>query len=532
MRRFTELYRTLDATTRTTRKVGALEQYFASAPPDDAAWALYVLSGGRLKRLVTTTRLREWVAAAAGLPLWLVEDSYDAVGDLAETLALLLPEPTAVRDWTLAELIALRLPPLAGADEDTAHRLLLATWNELDSDQRLVWHKLMTGGFRVGVSRGLVVRALASVAGLEPAQVAHRLAGDWQPSGRAFAALLDPHVAPDEPGQPYPFFLASPLGQRPEELGPLDEWLVEWKWDGIRAQLVRRRGGTLIWSRGEELITDRFPEIRDAAAQLPDGTVLDGEVLAWRDGRPLPFGELQRRLGRKTVGAKLLRDVPCVLMAYDLLEADGEDWRHRSLEERRRTLESVIDSAVGPTLMVSPKVDAASWQQLAAQREGSRERGVEGLMLKRRSAPYRTGRPRGDWWKWKVDPLTLDAVLIYAQRGHGRRASLYTDYTFAVRDGDDLVPVAKAYSGLTDAEIQEVDRYVRRNIVERFGPVRSVRPELVFEIACEGIRPSPRHRSGIALRFPRIARWRRDKSPADIDTLQDVRALLDLGAPA
>ncbi|MGD9252740.1 MAG: ATP-dependent DNA ligase [Holophagae bacterium] len=525
MKRFTELFRALDATTGTSRKLAALESYFSEAPAADAAWALYVLSGGRLKRLVATGRQREWAAEMAGLPLWMVEECYDAVGDLAETLALLLPDATRRRHWKLSELVAERLQPMAAADEDETKRLLTRTWDELDGDQRLVWNKLITGGFRVGVAKGLAVRAVASVAGLDAAQVAHRLAGDWRPSAEAYRALLDPHESEVEPGRPYPFFLASPLAGEPCELGDRGDWLAEWKWDGIRAQLIRRRGSTLVWSRGEELVTDRFPEIRDAAAALPEGTVVDGEIVAWRDDAPLAFSELQRRLNRKRVGAKLLAEVPCALIAYDLLELDGEDWRERPLQQRRDHLQRVIGGAASAGLRLSSEVAGTSWTELAAARSGARERKVEGLMLKRLGSPYRTGRPRGDWWKWKVDPLTLDAVLIYAQRGHGRRASLYTDYTFAVRHGDGLVPIAKAYSGLADDEIREVDRFVRRNIVERFGPVRSVTPELVFELAFEGIRRSPRHKSGLALRFPRIARWRRDKTAAECDTLEAVREL-------
>ncbi len=527
MRRFTELYRALDASTKISRKLEALELYFRDAPPGDAAWALYVLSGGRLKRLVSTARQREWAAERAGLPLWLVEECYDVVGDLAETLALLLPQPRSPRDWPLHRLVEERLQPMAEADDQATRGLLEATWDELDGDQRLVWNKLITGGFRVGVSRGLVVRALAAVAGLDAAQVAHRLAGNWQPGADAYRTLLDPVEAAHEPGRPYPFFLASPVDGDPSDLGPRSQWLAEWKWDGIRAQLIRRRGASLLWSRGEELVSDRFPEIRDAAVALPDGTVLDGEVVGWRDDGPLPFGELQRRMNRKKVGAKLLAEVPCALIVYDVLEHHGDDIRARPLRERRTVLEALLKAEISGALLVSPEAPGRSWRELAGLRERSRDRGVEGLMLKRLDSPYRTGRPRGDWWKWKVEPLTLDAVLVYAQRGHGRRASLYTDYTFAVADGDRLVPVAKAYSGLNDNEIREVDRFVRRHITERFGPVRAVTPELVFELAFEGIRRSTRHTSGFALRFPRIARWRREKTVADIDTLEGVRGLAE-----
>jgi DNA ligase-1 len=527
VRRFSALYAAIDATNRTSEKVMALEDYFRSAPPEDAAWALYFLTGGRLKRLVHTRRLRELAAEASGWPLWLVEESYDAVGDLAETVALLLPEAGTGSDEPLHRMVAGRLEPLAGAAEEKQRKLLLDTWSGLDAGQRLVWNKIITGAFRVGVGRRLVERALARVAGIEPARMAHRLSGGWQPDREAFLRLLDPSADPNEPGRPYPFFLAHPLAGEPAELGPIEDWQAEWKWDGIRAQLIRRRGQVLIWTRGEELVTDRYPEVRDAARALADGTVLDGELLAWRDDAPLSFGELQRRIGRKKVGARLLAEVPVAFMAYDALELDGEDLRQRPLIERRRRLDELLEEAgLGQSLRLSPIVDAPDWAELARRWQGSRERGVEGLMLKRRSSPYRVGRPRGDWWKWKVEPFTVDAVMVYAQRGHGRRASLYTDYTFAVRDGDGLVPIAKAYSGLDNDEIREVDRFVRRNTLDRFGPVRAVRPELVFELAFEGIRRSPRHKSGIALRFPRISRWRRDKTPADADSIDGVRALL------
>jgi DNA ligase-1 len=529
MRAFTRLFRAIDATTKTSAKLAALEEYFTSADPADAAWAVYFLSGGRLRRLVTTTQLRVWAAEAASLPLWLLEESYDAVGDLAETVALLLPDTaTEERNWSLHRLVADRLEPLAEAEEAERRRLLERTWCELPSDQRFVWNKLITGAFRVGVSRGLVTRALGRVAGLEPAQIAHRLAGRWQPSADTYRRLIDPQAHHDEPGRPYPFYLASPLEADPESLGPVSQWQAEWKWDGIRAQIIRRRHQTLIWTRGEELVTDRFPEVRDAAEALPDGTVLDGEILAWKDDGPLPFGDLQRRIGRKTVGRKLLTEVPLAFMAYDQMEHCGRDIRAMPLSERRSFLEATVDAVASPPLLASPVVTADDWNALAEIRKQSRRRRVEGLMLKAVDSPYRAGRPRGDWWKWKVEPFTMDAVLLYAQRGHGRRASLYTDFTFAVWSEDgDLVPVAKAYSGLTDAEIREVDRWIRRHITDRFGPVRQVKPELVFEVAFEGVRTSTRHKAGLAVRFPRIRRRRPDKRPEDADRLGDLEDLVD-----
>jgi DNA ligase-1 len=274
------------------------------------------------------------------------------------------------------------------------------------------------------------------------------------------------------------------------------------------------------------LVTERFPELQEAAARLPEGCVIDGEILAWAEGAPLGFNRLQQRIGRRALTPAVLRSAPVALVVYDLLELDGADLRDRPLEERVARLGRLLADVADPKLILSPVVSAADWAELAACRDEARGRGVEGIMLKRRASPYRVGRRRGDWWKWKVNPLSADAVLTYAQRGHGRRSGLYTDYTFSVWDGDQLVPFAKAYSGLTDEEIHDVDRWVRRHTVERYGPVRAVTPELVFEIAFEAIRPSGRHRSGVAVRFPRIARRRPDKPAAEADTLDTIRALL------
>lgn len=561
MRAFAELFAALDRTTRTQEKVAALEAYFRTAPPADAAWALWFLSGQRLKRAVKTGQLRQWTAEAAGLPLWLVEECYEHVGDLAETLTLLLPPVAHPQPLPLARLVTERLLPLAGAPEAAQRDLLRATWAELDPGQCFLWHKLITGNLRVGVSRALLIRALARLAGVEPPVMAHRLLGTWRPTPEDLARLLSTSPPAGDPAQPYPFYLASPLEGPADTLpGPVTDWQVEWKWDGIRAQLLRRCGETVLWSRGEEVITAAFPEIAEAAQALPDGTVLDGELLAWRSDAPLPFARLQCRLNRRDAGPTLRREVPVTFMAYDLLEAEGTDIRPHPLSERRARLEAVVTQArealvrtrtagrgenlqqaelfaeaaapeapPPPALQVSPVLEAATWADLTAWQERARATGAEGLMLKRRDSAYGTGRQRGAWWKWKVAPFTCDAVLVAAQPGHGRRATLFTDYTFAVWRGDELVPVAKAYSGLTDAEIDAVDAFVRAHTTGRFGPVRSVTPELVFELAFEGIAASTRHKAGLALRFPRMARWRQDKKPADADT---VDTLLALAQPA
>jgi DNA ligase-1 len=536
MRRFAELYWRLDATAGTTGKLEALRDYFAAADPDDAACAVRVLSGERQLRAVSTTLLREWAAEEAGLPAWLVEDAYSHVGDLAETVALLLPEPEAATadgvGMGLAECMRTTIEALRTADDARKRTTVRGVWRTLAARERVVWHKLLTGGCRVGVSRSLVARALAEVAGVEPAVITHRLMGGV-PDAAAYRALLAHEATPADARRPYPFFLATAIDVPPRELGPASAWQAEWKWDGMRAQVVRRGDDVAVWSRGEELVNESFPEIAAAAMPLPVGTVLDGELLAARGGDLLGFAALSRRSGRRRVPKKLLDEVPCVFVAYDLLEEDGVDLRTVPLEERRRRLERLVPhhfpAATGPQsrLLLSPLVEVADWEGLAAARDTSRTRGVEGLMLKRRGSPYGTGRTRGDWWKWKVEPLEIDAVLLYAQAGHGRRAGLHSDYTLGVWSEGRLVPVAKAYSGLADAEIVELDRIVRATTLERHGPVRVVQPTQVFQLAFEGVARSTRHKAGVAVRFPRIVRWRRDKSPADANTLADLVALID-----
>lgn len=526
MQAFADLYAELDATTRTQAKLDALVRYFDGVDPADGAWATYILAGRRMKRLVGPRKLRDWLAEASGLPDWLVEETYQHVGDLAETISLLMEddiERPAVQG-SLAGWIEQAVLGLLDMDEDARKDHVIANWRALPRPACFLYNKLLTGSLRVGVSRGLVERALATLSGLPRALIARRLMGEFEPTAQFFRCLFDAEQREERAGQPYPFFLAAPLEGGPESLGDLHEWLAEWKWDGIRAQLIARPAGIWLWSRGEEPMAGRFPEVESAAKKLPEA-VLDGELLAW-DTDVMPFSQMQRRIQRKTIGEKLLREVPVVFLAYDLLEDAGVDWRDRPLEERRARLEEVIAAVDDPALRLSPAADAADWANLATLRETSRDRRVEGLMLKRKASPYRSGRVRGDWWKWKIDPLSIDAVLLYAQPGHGRRANLYTDYTLAVADGESYVPIAKAYSGLTDEEIGRLDRWIRRNTVEKFGPVRSVKPEQVLEIAFEGIQPSPRHKSGIALRFPRIVRWRHDKPVAEADTLDQVKELL------
>ena len=528
MKRFAQLFTELDETTRTSEKVVAMERYFASADPADAAWAVYFLSGARPKRLVPVRRLASWAMEASDVPPWLFEESYSTVGDLAETIALLLPRALGVVERPLHRWIEEYVLSIAGQPEDVQREIVLKSWREVDGVGRFLLNKLITGELRVGVSRSLVVRALSRGSGVAEAVVAHRLSGAWEPTPEAYLRLVAADIADAHISQPYPFFLAYALDADLEALGATTAWQAEWKWDGIRAQMIRRSDLSFIWSRGEELVTDRFPELAAAAALLRNGTVIDGEIMPWLDGRPLPFAQLQRRIGRKTLGPRILAEVPVVLLAYDLLEYEGRDVRDQPLSWRRARLEDVVGkSGLAARVMLSPLVPATDWEVVRQAYANAPEMCAEGLMLKRLDAPYGVGRRRGPWWKWKIAPHVVDAVMVYAQPGHGRRASLYTDYTFAVWHDGELVPFAKAYSGLTDVEIRKLDGWIRRNTVEKFGPVRSVKPEQVFELHFEGIQPSPRHKSGVAVRFPRIARWREDKRAEDADTLGTLRSLME-----
>ncbi|MCE2659159.1 MAG: ATP-dependent DNA ligase [Rubrivivax sp.] len=597
MKAFAALYRALDSSTATSHKVRVMAQFFAATPATDdgahdAAWAAYLLAGGKPRQAVPTAVLREAAQQAAGIPPWLFEDCYATVGDLAETIAYLTPDHPRPTDATgapdnqhrgepgLAHWLHHRIAPLRGQPPEAQRDAVLAHWRELDADERFLYVKLIGGGFRVGVSRLLVQRALAEASGLPASTLAQRMMGFTDgkrpPTAERWRALVSTTAGSTQEGaQPYPFFLAHALQAPPDTLGDIGQWQAEWKLDGIRAQLVRRGGQTALWSRGEELISERFPELVAAASVLPDGTVIDGEVLVWPEGQatPAPFAQLQTRITRKTVTAKLLREQPACLMAYDLLEWHGQDLRQQPLSQRRAQLETEVGALMtSPTptatghdaplpdprngrLRLSPRVEADSWQALAVLRDSSRERGVEGLMLKELRSAYGSGRTKSDgvWWKWKIDPLSVDAVLIYAQAGHGRRANVYTDYTFAVWNRSpsgpqevdsvleairarrppepgalQLVAFAKAYSGLSDEEFRAVDTLIRKTTVERFGPVRSVVPSLVFELGFEGLALSPRHKSGVATRFPRMLRIRHDKPLHEAETLQGLKALAGL----
>ena len=524
MKAFARLYDELDASNKTNDKVAALVRYFSIAPDGDKLWALALLSGRRPKRQVNSTQLRQFAISMAGIPLWLFEESYGIVGDLGETVSLLLPPPEYELDMSLAETMQFLsgMSTLAEAERSDA---ITNAWKGLSQQERLVFTKLITGSFRVGVSQNLVIRALAELTGQTTAELSHRVMGNWSATGTTFDALiLNSEVSTDH-SRPYPFFLAYAVDD-PATLGPPAEWSAEWKWDGIRSQIIKREEQVFIWSRGEDLLTEKFPELTMLAPFIPEGTVIDGEILPFVDGKIGTFQVLQTRIGRKNLTAKALKEAPAICCAYDLLEWKGKDMRERPFSERRAILEGLVKQIDAPSLTYSATVPFESWEQLATLRQESRQNLAEGFMIKRLASTYQTGRKRGDWWKWKIDPLSVDAVMIYAQRGTGRRADLFTDYTFALWEGDKLVPFAKAYSGLTDAEIRQVDRWVKANTLEKFGPVRTVKPELVMEIGFEGLQISNRHKSGVSVRFPRILRWRTDKPMAEADQLSTLREMV------
>ena len=526
MKAFADLFRRLDETNKTTAKLEALDEFFREAPAQDRMWMLALFSGRRPRRIVSSGKLAQWAADEAGIPLWLFEESYHIAGDLAETISLLLPVAKAPKEFSLTEWIT-RIREWAGVSETGLKQQLRQAWDELPDADRLPFHKLLTGGMRLGVSRSLVFKGLAQSIGVEPAQVALRLSGAWHPDDYTWDELLNP-TRDSNQQQPYPFFLAHALEEGPESLSGLPaDWFAEWKWDGIRAQLLHHSHTVQLWSRGEELITYAFPEFQLLSDRLPDGCVLDAELLAFKLGKPMDFQDLQARLGRKSASNALIRRVPTLLMAYDLLELEGRDLRQEPLMTRRNLLGHLVEAVQMPGLLrLSPEVPFTQWQDLRIARQSSRDQGSEGLMIKRKSSPYGVGRKRGDWFKWKVDPFTIDAVLLYAQRGHGRRAGLYTDFTFGIWKGEELLPFTKAYSGLTDEEVRQLNTWIKGNTLHRTGPVVMLQQDLVFEIAFEGIARSTRHRSGIALRFPRIHRWRKDKPAVEANCLEDLNSLL------
>lgn len=525
MKHFAELINALESTNKTNAKIDAIIDYLERAPDEDKVWFIALFTGKRPKRNVNTNYMKEWALEITQLPSWLFQESYSSVGDLGETLSLILPPPTEKIDKSLSEWMN-EIIGLKDKSDAEKKDFVLNSWNGLDYTERLIFNKLLGGSFRIGVSDKTLINALTKFSNQESSALTHSLMGKWQPENTSFKELISAENINPDNSKPYPFCLAYPLEKDLEDLGKPDEWQIEYKWDGIRGQIIRRSDEVFIWSRGEELITEQFPEIKEVVQNMKGNFVLDGEILAVKDNQVLNFNELQKRLNRKTLTKKMLLEIPIQVFAYDLLELEGNDLREKPISSRRAMLEELLLNENPENIKLSELIEFENWQDLNTIRENSREINSEGLMLKQRNSHYHSGRKKGDWWKWKIDPLTIDAVLIYAQKGSGRRSAYYTDYTFAVKNEDKLVTIAKAYSGLTDKEIMEVSKFVNKNAIEKFGPVRTVKPELVFEIAFEGIGFSNRHKSGVALRFPRIVRWRKDKTVDEIDDLEEIKKLI------
>lgn len=522
MKRFVALFEQIDRTQSTNEKVQCIKNYFTSCSDEDGAWALFFLCGHRIKRLVSSRVLLEWCSEVMDFPTWLVEECYSAVGDTAETISLLLPrkEEGALHKHSLHEWMETIIKPLQIAGLEEKKNKIISFWNELSTKEIFIFNKILTGAFRAGISSLLTLKALSQAIGVSRETLSLRLMGYWEPTGEFFKNLKFLEAG-NRSLNPYPFYLAYPFEGDLHHLGPISDWLVEWKWDGIRGQVVIREEGVALWSRGNELISEQFPELIDAFKVMKPGTVLDGEILAYANERPLPFAELQKRIGRKNVSKAMIDKIQIAFVVYDILEHEGQDIRDKPMNIRRLILQNIAFAS--DRIILSPTIEALEWKHILNLRLQSREKGVEGLMLKKMDSSYGVGRQKGYWWKYKVDPMTIDAVLIYAQAGSGKRSNLFTDYTFGVWKNNELVPIAKAYSGLDQQEISELDRWVRKNTEEKFGPVRKVKVFYVFEIAFEGIQKSKRHKSEVALRFPRIARWRKDKLVHESDTLEFIK---------
>ena len=537
---FAALVTQISSSTKTNDKLEALAEYFTLAEDKDKVWVIALFSGRRPRRIVSSTLLAEWCTELANIPPWLFLECYSTVGDLGETIALLLPESLNKEDkgeslsYYLEKFIEIEKQ-----DESVRKQFIIDSWQQMNTSERFVFNKLITGNFRIGVSQKMMVNAISKIVDLSSSVIAHRISGNWYPVTTTFSQLLSEDTVSADYSKPYPFYLAYALEDEPSTLGEPSEWQAEWKWDGIRGQMIKRNNELYVWSRGEELMTEKFPEYFILKDLLPNGVVFDGEIIPFKiskaspnggglEGAVLPFAVLQTRIGRKNITKKQLLDAPICFFAYDLLEYNCEDWRNKPLSERREQLEKILAPINQHSIKLSEIISFTDWDQLADLRKTSREMNSEGIMLKRKNSIYQVGRKRGDWWKWKIEALTIDCVMVYAQKGSGRRSNLYTDYTFAVKDGDKLVTFTKAYSGLTDKEFAQVDNFVKRNSIEKFGPVKTVKPELVFEIAFEGIAASNRHKSGVALRFPRISRWRKDKKVDEINTIEDLKAMLKM----
>ena len=558
MKKFSALIDATEQTQRSVEKVALILEYFRTVPPEDAAWALALLTGRALPRILSLKLLQDVAVEASGLPKWLIEESLEAAGDVAEGIALLVSPRVSSRDSSrvssrdssrvssrdfsrpvpeaglpLHRLVHERVLPLKELSDAERRALIVKTWRELSAEQAFLWNKFLTGGINSLIAEKLIVRALAQLAAISEEAMTYRLSRDWAPSAESFNSILQPADRDAELAKPFGFCLAAGLTSSPSKLGSLAAWQVENRWEGLRVQLIRRGSEVLLWSHGEELVTECFPEISEFGEALSEPVVLDGLVIPWSDGQPLAIESLAKRLkrvglARKRIDAKTRAESPVVFMAADLLEASGVDLRMQPLADRRRRLEELhARHAQMTSFLLSEILQPVNWPAVEDLKNGARERGATGVTLKRLDSTYRVESSPGQecWWELACEPFYLDAVLMYAERAQGQRGSQLSLLTLGVWNAGQLVPVAKVRPNLEQREIAELEQFVRKNTLERFGPVRTVQPELVFELAFEGLQESKRNKAGFALRAPRLNRWRRDRSASGVETVQTLQAL-------
>jgi len=527
MKAFAKLISNLEQTSKEAFKVTALAQYFSNATDEDKLWTLALFTGTRPKRVVDIKALKEFAEQVYTEGEWLFEASHQIVGDMAETIAYFLPKAKRNGNHTLSEWISM-IRTIFNAERIDQRDAITKAWDTLRPEERFIFNKLITGGFRIDVSLKLLSKALAIVTGKDENLLAHKLNSDWHPDEVSFETLIFTENPEAEKSKPYPFHLAHTLESTVAELGDISNWQVERKWDGIRVQVIVRGNKISIWSRKGDILSSKVPELKPLAESMEDGTVLDGELICFKNGKILPINNLRTRFGRRNNSKKQFEESPCVFMAYDILEFKGEDIRNKDLAERRKKLEKVILQYYDEhkIILLSDIINNDNWESINSEREKSREHQVTGLVLKNKKSIYGSSRVEGDWWKWPVDPLFIDAILLYAQAGEGGSSKMYREYSFALWHGEDLVTFAKAKSGLEDKELKELTSFVKKNTKEKFGPVRSVAAVQIFRLAFDSITASKRHKSGILLKNPRLIEWLRDKNIEDGNNLDDLKKML------
>lgn len=524
MKRFAELCAILESTANAREKMAALTVYFQDAPPPDAIWAIRLLLGWKPSRIATSQTLRRWARECVQFPDWLFEESCAAVGNLLETLALLIPLPDTPGDVPLHVRMQRDLLPLRDLTENEQRAAVSAAWTQMDAQQRFVWNTLLTGGFRPHVSEKTLIRALSAWRGLPTTVLACRLKQEWEPTVAGYRALFSHDIAALDSSQLYPFqrWYEEPPARGAS--GAIGDWRIDWHRNGMRAQLIKRGSSVFLWSDDHVIVNDTFPEICEAMAAMTDGTVLDGVITAWSADGPLHRAELERRMKRKRLTKKFKHEVPVRYWVYDLLEIQGEDVRTQPFRQRIHQAAGIIPTEVGSVIHLAEPLEAASWHRLHALRNDARRHGADGVLLRRWTASACPSTRKADQWRvWKADPLTAPVVLVYVQALNAASGQRSVEGTFAAWDGGDLVPVAKTSAGFSDEDVNAIEEFAKQHTVERFGPVRSLKAELVFTLAFDSVSLSTRRKSGLVLHHPRVAGRLLDASIHDAERIAILR---------